>query len=288
MKQPSSHRALLGAFALMAAATAAPMAMASDIAGCGAPFAEKYPDLVGKSIVMGAAPATPPYAMVDEKDPNQIIGSDIELATAVFDCMGVDFTVKPGAWPGLFPAVVSGQIDVMFYLYYTPTRAEKGDFITYMGSGSGALVGKGNPKGITSKGDLCGKILTAGVGTVEEKQAAKWSDQCVADGHEPINVMVNTDPAAGFRLVASGRADAIVSDLPLINMMVQRSPDLYEVGYSEVSPWKIGAAVANDNPLGEAIFDALKLVQGAGVQAEIFAKYGIDAELLKDTEYLPE
>jgi polar amino acid transport system substrate-binding protein len=237
---------------------------------------------------MGADPATPPYAMVDPEDNNKIIGSDIELADAVFSCLGLDHTVKPGSWPGLFPAVISGQIDVMFYLYHNAKRAEQGDFVTYMRAGSGAIVQKGNPAKITSKDDLCGKTLSAGLGTVEERQAQKWSEQCVADGKQAIKVMTSTDVASGFRLVASGRADAMVTDLPLINMMVQKNPAAYDIGYTVVTDWAIGAAVANGNPLGSAIYDAMKLVQAAGVQKDIFAKYGIETDLEIPTEFLPE
>lgn len=270
-------------------ALAAVPALASDIPGCdAAAFTEKYPSLAGKTIVMGADPATPPYAMVDPEDNNKIIGSDIELADAVFSCLGLDHTVKPGSWPGLFPAVISGQIDVMFYLYHNAKRAEQGDFVTYMRAGSGAIVQKGNPAKITSKADLCGKTLSAGLGTVEERQAQKWSEQCVADGKDAIKVMTSTDVASGFRLVASGRADAMVTDLPLINMMVQKNPDAYDIGYTVVTDWAIGAAVANGNPLGSAIYDAMKLVQAAGVQKQIFTKYGIETDLEIPTAFLSE
>jgi polar amino acid transport system substrate-binding protein len=270
-------------------ALAAVPALASDIPGCdAAAFAEKYPSLAGKTIVMGADPATPPYAMVDPEDNNKIIGSDIELADAVFSCLGLDHTVKPGSWPGLFPAVISGQIDVMFYLYHNAKRAEQGDFVTYMRAGSGAIVQKGNPAKITSKADLCGKTLSAGLGTVEERQAQKWSEQCVADGKDAIKIMTSTDVASGFRLVASGRADAMVTDLPLINMMVQKNPDAYDIGYTVVTDWAIGAAVANGNPLGSAIYDAMKLVQAAGVQKQIFTKYGIETDLEIPTAFLSE
>lgn len=278
--------AALGALCLAGLAGAA---SAQDIESCDpAAFAAKYPALVGKTVKLGADPSTPPYAMIDPEDNNRIIGSDIELAGAVFDCMGVDFEVAPGSWPGLFPAVVSGQIDVMFYLYHNAKRAEQGDFVTYMRAGSGAIVAKGNPAGIHSRDDLCGKTLSAGLGTVEERQAAKWSEECTAAGKKEITVMTSTDVASGFRLVASGRADSMVSDLPLINMMIERQPDTYELGYSEITDWAIGAAVANDSPLGGAIHDALKLVQASGKQAEIFAHYGIDPDLIIPTEFLPQ
>ncbi len=280
-------RAIAGLQASLAAMLLAAPAFADKLPGCDA-LTAKYPDLQGKTVLMGADPSTPPYAMIDPDDPNKIIGADIDLADAVFECLGVEHDIKPGSWPGLFPAVVSGQIDVMFYLYHSGPRAEKGDFITYMRAGSGAIVQKGNPANIKSEDDLCGKTLSAGLGTVEERQAKKWSDECVAAGKPEINVMTSTDMPAGFRLVGSGRADTLISDLPLINMMIARNPDTYELGYSVVTDWAIGAAVVNDSPLGPAIYDAMKIVQAEGVQSEILNKYGISTELEIPTEFLTE
>lgn len=241
--------------------------------------AEKYPALAGKVVVLGADPQTPPYATIDEKDHEIIVGSDIELARAALECVGLKMEVKPGAWPGLFPAVIAGQVDAMLYLYYTPKRVAQGDFVVYMKAGSGAIVQAGNPKNIKSEADLCGKIVSAGLGTVEEKQIAALSEKCVADGKPAIEVMTSTDVPAGFRLIASGRADAMISDLPLINMMIKKSPESYGLGYSVISDYKIGAAVKKGSPLGPAFLEGLSAVQAAGVQKEIFAKYGIDQAL---------
>jgi polar amino acid transport system substrate-binding protein len=241
--------------------------------------ATKYPALAGKVVLLGADPQTPPYATLDETNPNIIVGSDIELAKAAFDCVGLKYEVKPGAWPGLFPAVISGQIDVMFYLYYNQKRVQQGDFVVYMKSGSGAIVQAGNPKAINSEADLCGKIVSAGLGTVEERQVKGLSDKCVAAGKGAIEVMTSTDVPAGFRLIASGRADAMISDLPLINMMVKKSPQSFSLGYSVVSDYQIGAVVKKDSQLGPALLEGLTSVQAAGTQKAIFVKYGIDPAL---------
>lgn len=283
------HAMLFGIGTMAASGLVPAHAADAPITTCdAAAFAAKYPVLKDKTVVMGIDPGTVPYAMIDPDNPGKTIGSDVELADLVFQCMGVKHDLKPGAWAGLFPAVVSGQIDAMFYLYHSPTRAEQGDFITYMRAGSGAIVAKGNPKAIGSKADLCGKTVSAGLGTVEEKQAKTWSDECVAEGKPAITVMTSTDVASGFRLIASGRADVMVSDLPLINMMIRRNPEAYDLAYSDLTPWKIGVAVANGNPIGPAIHEALLIIQAEGKQAEVFAHYGMDPDLIVPSEYLTE
>ncbi|HWU64165.1 MAG TPA: ABC transporter substrate-binding protein [Ensifer sp.] len=277
-------RPLLAILMSLAAGTAMFATMSGEahaaVAGCQPEkAAEKFPELAGLTIKLGADPSTPPYATIDDKDQNKLVGSDIDLAAAVFDCLGLKHEVSKGSWPGLFPAVVSGQIDLMLYLYYTPKRVAQGDFVVYMKSGSGAIVQAGNPKNIRAEADLCGKTVAAGLGTVEEKQLQALGEKCVAAGKSTINVMTSTDVPAGFRLVGSGRADAMISDLPLINMMVKKNPETYAVGYSVVSDYEIGAAFKKGSPLAAAFQQGLAAIQAAGLQKEIFAKYGIDPAL---------
>jgi polar amino acid transport system substrate-binding protein len=241
--------------------------------------AQKYPGLAGRTLLMGADGQTPPYAFLDPKT-NTLIGSDIDLAKAVFDCIGVKYEIRPAAWAGIFPAVVAGQMDLMFYIYYNQKRVQQGDFVVYMKAGSGAITQKGNPKNIKSAADLCGKTVAVGLGTVEEAQMKEMGPKCVAEGKGTVTVMTYPDHAAGFRLVANSRADVMLTDLALVDRTVLDNPDVYERAYGVISSFQIGAAVKKGNAeLAGALHDSLKALQASGKQKEIFAKYGVDAGL---------
>jgi polar amino acid transport system substrate-binding protein len=266
--------ALAGALSLFAASQAK---AACDPAG----LATKYPSLVGKTIVMGLDPETPPYATRDPKDFNKFIGSDVELATAVFACEGLKYEFRPGAWSGLLPAVNAGQISLMYYLYYSPERAQQVDFINYMKAGDGALVQAGNPKNVHSPADLCGKTVVAGLGTVEEEQLRILSPKCAAEGKGAINIMTASDSASGTRLVASRRADVDLDDLVYVDTMVAEQPKLLFRAYSVIADTRIGVAVKKGNDaLRDAIFDGLQSVQASGQQLAIFKKYGLSPDLI--------
>lgn len=242
-------------------------------------IAEKYPALAGKTLLMGADGQTPPYAFLDPKT-NTLVGSDIDLAKAVFDCIGVKYEIKPAAWSGIFPAVVAGQMDLMFYLYYNQKRVQQGDFIVYMKAGTGAITQKGNPKSIKSQDDLCGKTVATGLGTVEEAQMKELGAKCVADGKETVTVMTYPDHAAGFRLVANNRADVMLTDLALVDRTIMDNPTVYERAYGVVSGFQIGIAVKKGNDaLSAALLDGLQAVQASGAQKAVFAKYGVDPSL---------
>ena len=65
----------------------------------------------------------------------------------MFACAGVKMEFTVGGWSGLIPAVVGGQMDVLWdTLLYTPERAKQLDFVGYMNAATGILVAKGNPK----------------------------------------------------------------------------------------------------------------------------------------------
>jgi ABC-type amino acid transport substrate-binding protein len=79
--------------------------------------------------------------------------ANADLVHATFTCIGVPFEFKTGTWPRLLPSVIAGQSDLMrSNLYYTPTRAEQVDFVTYLLATARGLVHKGNPSSTTLAG----------------------------------------------------------------------------------------------------------------------------------------
>lgn len=252
--------------------------------------AEKYPGIAGKTIKVGADPQTPPYVFRDAEDFDRIIGFDVDLARFVFDCAGVDVEYQLGGWSGLLPAVVAGQIDVMWdTLYYTAERAEQVDYVIYMQAATGALTQAGNPKNIMSLDELCGNGTAVGLGTVEEAAMRTKSQECVDAGQEPIDIKTYPDMAAGFRLVQNRRTDIVLSDLSLVMKMVADDPDVYGLAFKILTGFKIGAAVKNDNDdLLRAIADGLMVAQASGEQAKFFERYIMDPELELPAEVLRE
>src|SRR5271165_6443074 len=75
--------------------------------------ATRYPGLAGKTIRIGQDGVTLPFNFRDPANPDQIIGSDADLARAVFKRIGVPVEFVIALWSGLLPAVAGGRIDVM-------------------------------------------------------------------------------------------------------------------------------------------------------------------------------
>jgi polar amino acid transport system substrate-binding protein len=266
---------MVGLAGFAAAAQAAPACEPAKLA-------EKYPSLAGKTIKVGADPQTPPYAMRDATDFNKMSGVDVELAAAVLDCAGIKHEMFLGGWSGLMPATAGGQVDIFWdNLYYTAERAKQLDYVLYMQAATGALTQAGNPKKITSMDTSCGTTYAVGLGTVEEVAARKQDAACTASGKPGITVMTYPDMASGLRLLQSGRADIMMTDLALVDSLVAETPKSYERAYKIMSGFTIGAAVKKGSPdLLKAIDDGLQAVQADGRQKAIFAKYKVDADMI--------
>jgi polar amino acid transport system substrate-binding protein len=251
-------------------------------------LATKYPGLAGKTIRIGQDGESPPYSYRDPNNFDNLIGLDAEMARAAFACIGVPVEFKTGAWSGLLPAVIAGQLDVMWdTLYYTPERAKSVDFVSYMIAATGGLVAKGNPKSIKSLDDVCGKRATAGLGTVEEAAFRDLSTKCVAAGKGEISIVTYPDMPGGTRLVSNDRADVLMSDLGMVNTLVKNNPDQFDRGFMIITNFKIAVGYTKDNKdLGQALLDALTILRSDGTEKKFFEKYGVDYAIAQPSQIL--
>jgi polar amino acid transport system substrate-binding protein len=251
-------------------------------------LATKYPALAGKTIRIGQDGESPPYSYRDPKNFDNLIGLDADMARAAFACIGAPIEFKTGAWSGLLPAVIAGQLDVMWdTLYYTPERAKSVDFVSYMIAATGGLVAKGNPKSIKSLDDVCGKRATAGLGTVEEEAFRDLSKKCVGAGKGEVAIVTYPDVPGGTRLISNDRADVLMSDLGMVSTLVKNNPEQFDRGFMIVTNFKIAAGYTKDNKdLGQALLDALTILRADGTEQKMFEKYGVDYALAQPSQIL--
>jgi polar amino acid transport system substrate-binding protein len=241
----------------------------------------KYPDLVGKPVKVALDGLQRPFTYHDPQNPDKIIGVDIELAKATFDCLGVPWTQSIGVWAGLITSVTEGRNDVMWdTLNYTPARAKQVNYVLYLSAATGFLVHAGNPKHVDSLDSICGLNAAAGLGTVEEAAFHDQGKKCVSMGKPDINLVTYTDLNAGLRQVANGRVDVIMTDLAMSNILVADQPQNISLAFSILSGFHVGLAVnKGKTELLEAIAEALKVVQASGQEKAILSRYKVDPSL---------
>jgi polar amino acid transport system substrate-binding protein len=184
------------------------------------------------------------------------------------------------------PSVIAGQSDMMWSnLYYTATRAEQVNFVTYLLAATRGVVRKGNPKNIHSLDDACGARAAAGLGTVEEAMFRGVSDKCVAAGKPPLEIVTYPDRPTGIRMLLNDRTDLLMGDAGGNAYLITLYPNDLESGYVILTDYKVGPGIGKSLPeLRQAIFNAMQILQADGTQKTLMVKYGIDPELQRPVE----
>jgi polar amino acid transport system substrate-binding protein len=243
--------------------------------------ATKYPGLAGKTLKVGLDPTLPPIMYRDPNNPSKIIGQDPDMVDAAMKCLGLKYELVGLDFGTLIPTLQAGQIQLIWSnIYYTPARAQAADFVNYATTGTAGIVKKGNPKGIKTIDDVCGKRAAPILGTVEDKGFQDASAKCVAAGKPAIEITPYPNAPATSRAIENDRADLSMYDVVLVDQVVRSNPDKFERAYYFRSNIKVGVAVKKGNDeLVTAVKDAITELQANGTQKALMQKNGIDPTL---------
>ena len=243
--------------------------------------ATKYAGLAGKTLKVGLDPTLPPIMYRDPNNPSKIIGQDPDMIEAAMKCLGLKYELVGLDFGTLVPTLQAGQIQLIWSnIYYTPARAQAADFVNYATTGTAGIVKKGNPKGIKTIDDVCGKRAAPILGTVEDKGFQDASAKCVAAGKPAIEITPYPNAPATSRAIENDRADLSMYDVVLVDQVVRSNPDKFERAYYVRSNIKVGVAVKKGNEeLVTAVKDAITELQANGTQKALMQKNGIDPTL---------
>jgi polar amino acid transport system substrate-binding protein len=246
---------------------------------------QKYKN--SKVIKVGSDIAYPP---VEFREKGKAVGLDIDLANAMGKELGVTFQFNNGTFDSLLTNLRSKRYDVVMSAMSDTKERQEGrkgdkkisegvDFVDYFTAGVSLYVKRGNPEGIRSWEDLCGKKVVVQRGTVSNDQAKAKSQECEENGRSAIEIEAfDTDVNAQTRL-RSGGADAGSSDYPVAAYAVKTSgggKDFELIGEQELAgPY--GIAVSKDNTqLRDALHAALQAIIDNGEYAKVLEKWGVE------------
>ena len=238
---------------------------------------------------IGSDIAYAPIEFLDETT-NEPVGLDIDIANALAEVLGVEASFDNSAFDGLLPALDAERYDVILSaMTASDERKKQVNFVEYFNAGSGIIVPAGNPMGINSADDLCGKTVAVQEGTVQvdfllgtEDAPGGLDQKCKDDGNEGITVRrFQTDPEAVLALTA-GQADAEMADFPVAAYSAEQSDGALEVVPNQIEPAPYGIAVRKGSAeLRDALQDAYDEIAENGTLDEILAKWGLEAGKLE-------
>lgn len=279
---------------IAAVSSAAALSLAA-LAGCGsgdggqepaaavgaeAPLFDKLPEQFQKSktILVGSDIAYAPMEYYDT-DGSTVLGLDKDLTDAMSRQLGVTFQWRNSTFDGLIAQLRSKRIDIAVSgMSDTPERQKEIDFVDYYQAGAMLLVKKGNPEGLQSIEDLCGKVVAVQRGTTQEGYAEEQSKKCQASGEPAIKLLSFDRETEAMLQVKSGRAASGLQDYPVAayNARTSGGGNDFEVVGDQIQAGPLGIGVSKDNTeLRDALQQALQAVLDSGEYDKIIAKYEV-------------
>jgi polar amino acid transport system substrate-binding protein len=222
-----------------------------------------------------------------EPDPG-VQGIDPDLAAELGRRLGVRLTFVNQKFDSLIDSLRNGGIDAIISgMSATPERAQQVSFIEYFRAGTSILVAKGNPKGIRTMADLCGKTVTVQSATTQDDLSKASAGKCPPG--QPMRVRQFDSGSQSLLEVKYGHADASLTDFPVAayNAKVSDSGRDFEVVGQQIEPGPFGIGVNKaDAPLREALRTALRQVIADGTYDRILARWNVSDGALKTTEVI--
>jgi len=236
-----------------------------------------------KEVKVGSDIAYPPVESFKEGTQTPE-GIDIDIANAMGEKLGVKFNFSNTTFDGLIAGLTAKRFDIiMSAMSDTAKRREQGiDFIDYFLVGTSIVVQKGNPKGIKTADDFCGKTIGIQRGTTQEDVAKAQADKCEKDGKGKLTIQTfDTDPLA-LQQLKLGRTVADMNDFPVAANTVSKASSDFEIVGDQIEAGPYGIAVRKDDTqLRDALVAALKAIIADGGYDKIMEKWGVTKGALK-------
>jgi polar amino acid transport system substrate-binding protein len=216
-------------------------------------------------------------------DGSTVEGMDVDLFNAVGQTLGVKVQWEPAKFDSIITGVQGGKYDMGVSSFtINDKRKQQVNMVSYFNAGTQWATAPGNPKKVNPK-DPCGLNVAVQKGTVQqEEDLPAKAAKCKAAG-KPINTLVYTGQDQATAAVASGKADAMLADSPVVAYAIKQSGGKIEAagGIYDAAPY--GAVVPKDQKeFAQAIADALKAIDASGTYKKILAKWGNEAGAITD------
>lgn len=227
-------------------------------------------------ITVGTESGYPPFEYTNEA--GRIVGFEIDLFDAASKRLGLKYTFHDMPWDSLVDELYASKVDaVAAAMSDTPERQIESDFVDYYNDSDAIMVPAGNPEGIKTLKDLCGRTVAVLVETTQaDALTALNAKQCAA---KPVNVVEFDTDADALAQVQAGKADAELTQWStgLYNAKQIGSGDVFEVANTEIiNPTPLGFRfLKGDVELVRAYQAALQSLIDDGTYAEILEKHDL-------------
>lgn len=225
-------------------------------------------------------------------DNKTLIGSEVDIAYAVGEALGLNVEVLPVAWADWPLGVESAKYEaVLSNVTVTEARKEKFDFATYRNDLLGFYAKSDSGIGeIKEAKDVAGKRIIVGSGTNQEAILVRWDEENKKNGLAPVQFQYYDDDSASSLALQSGRADLTFGPNAAAAYKAAQDGKTKQVGTLN-GGWPLTAQIAfttkKGNGLAVAAQAALNHLIEDGTYAKILDRWGLSSEAIQKSELNP-
>lgn len=232
-------------------------------------------------LIIGSDTTYAPNEYIDA-DGSTIVGMDVDLGKAIAKKLGLTADFQTATFATLLAALGTKYDIGMSSFTDNKEREAVVDFVTYYNAGTIWVAKKGSK---LNPDDMCGKKVAVQQGTVQETDVTARSKKCTDAGKDSITIQSNADQGITTTAVVSGKADAMLADLPVvIDALSKTDGQLQEIGKQyDAAPYGV-AVPKNAGTLKEAILAALKSMVTDGSYTKILKKWGAETGAITDPQ----
>jgi polar amino acid transport system substrate-binding protein len=244
-----------------------------------ASLADKLPAKIkaaGK-IVVGVDATYAPNELLDA-DGKTVKGWDVDLFNAVAQKFGVTVEWQPAKFDSIIIGVNSGKFDVGVSSFtINDKRKTQVNMVSYYNAGTEWAAAPGNPKKVDPK-TPCGLKVAVQKGTVQAENDMPAKVKACASAGKPVELQVYDGQDQATAAVASGKADAMLADSPVVGYAIKQSNGKIEAVGAVYDAAPYGYVVPKaEADFAQAIADALKSLDGSGDYKKTLGIWGAEA-----------
>ncbi|HET7660427.1 MAG TPA: ABC transporter substrate-binding protein [Oryzihumus sp.] len=210
-------------------------------------------------------------------DGKTVQGMDVDLFNAVAQEFGVKVQWQPAAFDSIITGVQGGKYDMGISSFsINSDRLKQVNMVSYFNAGTEWAAAKGNPKKVDPN-NPCGLNVAVQKGTTQAEQDLPPKVKKCASQGKPMNVLIYTGQDQATAAVATGKADAMLADSPIVAYAVKQSGGKIEAVGSIYDSAPYGYVVPkSQTEFAQAIVDALKSLDSSGGYKKALTNWGVE------------
>ena len=236
----------------------------------------------GKTYVIITSADFPPFSSRSATNPNQIVGFEPDMMTAIMGHLGWKYKWVTADFNGLSPAVQSGRADmVVSDVYDTSAREKVVDFTDYLKTALSLMVTSSNASKVHGFMDTCGKPLGILTGAATELQfATQASDACKKAGKPAIDIHSYSAVAQEVPALQNGNLYAMFEDTITEHLIANKQTNFKVVYDDPQAATPLGIAIKKGSSFEAQLKSGMQWYLSSPEYKANATKWGLPASAL--------